>query len=95
MTKSTTFKYNKKQYFWFLDGYLYFPNLAWDAVKVEAIFENDVETCDSDKCVIRQEQSLNIPDYLFSEIEQYVVKELTMTMQVPADGSDDGQNTLR
>ena len=95
MTKSTTFKYNKKQYFWFLDGYLYFPNLAWDAIKVEAIFENDVETCDSDKCVIRQEQSLNIPDYLFSEIEQYVVKELTMTMQVPADGSDDGQNTLR
>jgi hypothetical protein len=95
MTKSTTFKYNKKHYFWFLDGYLYFPNLVWDAVKVEAIFENDVETCDSDKCMIRQEQSLNIPDYLFSEIEQYVVKELTMTMQVPADGSDDGQNTLR
>tara|TARA_R100000655_G_scaffold40480_6_gene76183 strand:- start:1376 stop:2041 length:666 start_codon:yes stop_codon:yes gene_type:complete len=95
MTKTTTFKYNKRQYFWFLDGYLYFPNLEWDAVKIEAIFENDVETCDSDKCIIRQDQSLNIPDYLFSEIEQYVVKELTMTMQVPTDGQDDGQNTLR
>ena len=95
MTKSTTFKYNNKQYFWFLDGHLYFPNLIWDAVKIEAIFENDVETCDSDKCLIRQEQALNIPDYLFSEIEQYVVKELTMTMQVPTDGPDDGQNTLR
>ena len=45
--------------------------------------------------MIRQDQSLNIPDYLFSEIEQYVVKELTMTMQVPADGADDSQNTLR
>jgi len=95
MTKSTTFKYNKKQYFWFLDGYLYFPNLAWDAVKIEAIFENDVETCDSDKCLIKQEQALNIPDYLFSEIEQYVVKELTMSIQVPTDGADDSQNTLR
>lgn len=95
MTKTTTFKYNKRQYFWYLDGYLYFPNLAWDAVKVEAIFENDVETCDSDKCLIKQDQSLNIPDYLFSEIEQYVVKELTMTMQVPTDGADDSQNTLR
>jgi hypothetical protein len=83
MTKTTTFKYNKRQYFWYIDGYLYFPNLAWDAVKVEAIFENDTESCD------------NIPDYLFSEIEQYVIKELSMTLQVPTDGADDGQNTLR
>ncbi len=95
MTKTTTFKYNKRQYFWYLDGYLYFPNLIWDAVKVEAIFENDTESCDSDKCLIKQEQSLNIPDYLFSEVEQYVVKELAMTLQVPTDGADDGQNTLR
>ena len=95
MTKTTTFKYNKRHYFWYLDGYLYFPNLDWDAVKIEAIFENDVETCDSDKCLIKQEQALNIPDYLFSEVEQYVVKELTMTIQVPTDGPDDGQNTLR
>jgi len=62
---------------------------------IEAIFENDVETCDSDDCLLKQDQSFNIPDYLFSEIEQYVVKELTMTMQVPTDGPDDGQNTLR
>ena len=95
MTKTTTFKYNKRQYWWYLDGYLYFPNLEWDAVKIEAIFENDVETCDSDKCVIKQDQSLNIPDYLFSEIEQYVIKELTMSIQVPTDGADDSQNTLR
>ena len=95
MTKTTTFKYNKRQYWWYLDGYLYFPNLEWDAVKSEAIFENDVETCDSDKCVIKQDQSLNIPDYLFSEIEQYVIKELTMSIQVPTDGADDSQNTLR
>ena len=95
MTKTTTFKYNKRQYFWYIDGYLYFPNLAWDAVKVEAIFENDTESCYSDKCLVKQEQSLNIPDYLFSEIEQYVVKELAMTLQVPTDGADDGQNTLR
>ena len=44
MTKTTTFKYNKRQYFWYIDGYLYFPNLAWDAVKIEAIFENDTES---------------------------------------------------
>jgi hypothetical protein len=95
MTKTTTFKYNNRQYFWYLDGYLYFPNLIWDAVKIEAIFENDVETCDSDKCLIKQDQSLNVPDYLFSEIEQYVVQELTQSMQVPTNGADDSQNILR
>jgi|TARA_R110001632_G_scaffold230843_1_gene368689 hypothetical protein len=95
MTKTTTFKYNNRQYFWYLDGYLYFPNLIWDAVKIEAIFENDVETCDSDKCLIKQDQSLNIPDYLFSEIEQYVIQELTQSMQVPTNGADDSQNVLR
>ena len=94
MTKSTTFKYNKRKYWWYLEGYLYFPDLDWDAVRIEAIFENDVEKCD-DECILRQDQALNIPDYLFSEIEQYVVQELTMTMQVPADGADDSQNTLR
>ncbi len=95
MTKTTTFKYNKRQYWWYLDGYLYFPNLIWDAVKIEAIFENDVETCDSDKCLIRQDQALNIPAYLFSEIETFVVKELNMTMQVPNGGHGGGEKKER
>jgi hypothetical protein len=95
MTKSTTFKYNKRPYFWYLNGYLYAPNVDWDAVRMEAIFENNTEKCDTDVCEIQQDRPLNIPDYLFSEIEQYVVKELTMTMQIPTDGPDDSQNALR
>jgi hypothetical protein len=35
------------------------------------------------------------PDYLFGEIEQYVLKELTMSINVPANGPDDSQNSLR
>lgn len=95
ITKSTTFKYNKRQYFWYLNGYLYCPNVEWDAIRVEAIFETDVPTCDSDECVLVQDQPFNIPEYLFSEAEQYAVKELTMIMQVPTDGADDSQNSLR
>ena len=98
ITKSTTYKYNKRQYFWYLDGYLYCPNVEWDAIKVEAIFEGDTsgQTCvTQDDCKIRQDQPLPFPEYLFSEIEQFVIKELTMTMQVPTDGADDGQNSLR
>lgn len=95
ITKSSTFKYNKRPYFWYLNGYLYAPNIEWDAVRMEAIFENKVETCDTDSCLIKQDEVLAIPDYLFSEAEQFVLQELTMISQMPADGADDSQNSLR
>jgi hypothetical protein len=95
ITKSTTFKYNKRPYFWYLNGYIYCPNIDWDAIRIEAIFENNTETCDTDPCEIQQDRPLNIPEYLFSEVEQFVVKELTMAMQIPTDGPDDSQNALR
>jgi hypothetical protein len=62
---------------------------------MEAIFEGQVDTCTTDDCLIKQDQPLPFPEYLFSEIEQFTVKELTITMQVPPDGSDDSQNILR
>ena len=94
ITKSTTFKYNTRKYFWYLNGYLYCPNIDWEAVRMEAIFENKVEICEED-CMTRQNESYNIPEYLFSEVEQMVIKELTMSMSIPTDGADDSQNTLR
>ncbi|BCV02239.1 MAG: hypothetical protein CM15mV51_0560 [uncultured marine virus] len=42
MTKTTSFRYNKTRYFWFLDGYLYMPNIDWDAVKLEGVFDDDL-----------------------------------------------------
>ena len=95
ITKSTTFKYNKRPYFWYINGYIYCPNIDWDAIRVEAIFENNTKTCDTDDCILQQDQPLNIPEYLFAEVEQYVIKEFSITMQVPADGSEDSQNILR
>jgi hypothetical protein len=95
ITKSTTFKYNKRPYFWYLNGYLYCPNIDWDAIRVEAVFEGKVDACDTDACLVRQDDPLPFPEYLFSEIEQFVIKELTMAMQVPTDGPDDSQNVLR
>ena len=95
ITKSTTFKYNRKQYFWYLNGYIYCPNIDWDAIRIEAIFENQVDTCDSDPCLLRQDDQFVLPEYLFSEIEQFVIKELTMSLSIPSDGADDSQNALR
>jgi hypothetical protein len=94
ITKSTTFKYNTRRYFWYLNGYIYCPNIDWEAIRMEAIFENKVEICEED-CMTRQNESYNIPEYLFSEVESMVIKELTMSMSIPTDGPDDSQNTLR
>ena len=95
MTKTTTFKYNKNIYFWYLNGYIYIPNVDWEAVRMEAIFEGKVETCDTDPCEIKQDEQFALPEYLFSEVEQFTLQELTMTLKIPADSVDDSQNTLR
>lgn len=98
MTRTTNFKYNKRAYFWFQNGYLYLPNVEWDAIKIEAIFEGstgDFQCNPQDQCIVKHDQNLALPEYLFSEIEQYVIQELAMAIKVPADGADDSQNSIR
>jgi hypothetical protein len=98
MTKTTNFKYNKKKYFWYLNGYLYLPDLQWDAIKIEGIFEGDRGDflCDEkDQCQLKQNLQLPFPEYLFSEIEQFVLQELSTPTRLPADTTSDGQNILR
>lgn len=100
MSKTSGFKFNKQKYYWYINGYLYFPNVAWEQVQIEGIFEDDLAyfTCSSceERCAPRQEQDFQIPDYLFAQIEQNVIKELTITLQVPADtATDDKQSNLR
>lgn len=91
-------RYNKTKYYWYLNDYLYFPDLEWDAVRVEGIFEDDISSynCDEcDDCLTRQEQSFNVPEYLHGEVESNVLKDLGFTIQVPGDTSSDKQNILR
>jgi len=100
MTKVTTFKYNKNKYYWYLNGYLYFPNIEWEGVKVEGIWEDDInplacDAADGDGCVLRQDQDSNIPDDLFAEIEQAVLQEMMVQVNIPPDQADDKQNVYR
>lgn len=98
MSRTTNFKYNKRKYFWFQNGYLYLPNVEWDAIKIEGIFEGstgDFQCNPEDQCVAKQNQNLALPEYLFSEIEQFVIQELIMAAKIPTDGPDDSQNVLR
>lgn len=99
MSKTSGFKFNKNKYYWYMNDHLYFPNIPWESIKVEGIFEEDISeytcTCE-EKCIPRQDQDFQVPDYLFAQIEQAVLKELTMTMNVPTDPAvSDKQNILR
>jgi hypothetical protein len=97
MSKTSTFKYNKKKYYWFLNGYLYFPDLDWDEVMIEAIFDGDINhiSCNLDACRIIQDQPLSIPAKLFAEIEKQVLADLGTTINIPEQGNDDKQSPLR
>ncbi len=97
MANLSSFKYNKNKYYWYLGGYLYFPNIVWEAVAVEGLWDDSIEMylCDGDQCKPRQDSDTHIPEYLFAEIEQMVLKELTFLMQVPIENNDDNQNPLR
>lgn len=98
LTHSSGYKYNKSFYYWFLDGYLYLPNVQWEGVSVTALFEENVSlyTCLSeDDCSLAQDRQIPVPEYLFAEIEQYALKEILTTGSIPADSNDDSQNVLR
>jgi hypothetical protein len=97
MTKTSAFKYNKSKYYWFMNGYLYIPDVEWEAVSVEGIFDTDIAgySC-SDPCQQVQDQALNIPPELFAEIEQQVVNDFMKTAQFPQDNFiSDKQSILR
>ena len=99
MTKSKTFKYNKTKYYWFLDGHIYIPDVEWEGIRITAMFDEDVsaENCalDPTDCTIEQDRSLNVPEHLFSEIEQMVIQQVLTAGQIPSDGPDDSQNVMR
>lgn len=97
VANSKNFKYNKTKYYWYLNDYLYFPNLEWDAIRIEGIFEDDISkwTCEEDACLVKHDQSFNVPDYLLAELEGYVVKDLLGMYQVPVDTAIDKQNIAR
>jgi hypothetical protein len=98
ISNTSSFKYNKTGYYWYLNDYLYFPDIQWEAVRLEGIFEDDITgyNCDTcDDCILRRDQSFNVPDYLHAEMESNVIKDLGITLQIPPDVDTNKQNILR
>ena len=97
MTKTSGFKYNKQKYYWYLDGYLYFPNIDWDAVKIEGVFTEDISTLEKngESCTKKQLHSINVPEFLLAEIEKMAIGDFIQRLQIPTDKSDDNINLNR
>lgn len=95
---SKTFKYNTAQYYWYQNGYLFFPDSQLEGVIVEAMWEDLLDgfcNPNNKSCMKMQEKRLSVPDYLFAEIEQMVEQEFMNTARLPIDTADDSQNILR
>lgn len=100
MANTSTFKYNKDKYFWYLNGHLYFPNSEIESVAITAIWEDniaylDCSSSEEEICMPKQDQDIPVPEYLVAEAEQLVLKDLGFTLQVPQDVNDDKQNISR
>jgi len=97
ISKSTSFKYNKTKYYWYLNDYLYFPNIEWGAVRIEAITESDISKykCNSDEaCLPMQEISFNVPDYILARAESLLMQGLGISLQIQPDLENDNRSTL-
>ena len=90
-------RYNFKKYYWYMDGYLYLPDVQWRAVRIEGVFEGNIDYINQGvvNCVPMHQQRCNIPEFLYSEIEQLVRQELAGLPSLPADPAQDNQSLLR
>jgi hypothetical protein len=93
--KKKTAKFNKEKYYWFSNGYLYLPNVEWDAIKVDAYFDEDINNdCDEDEnCKSKLDEIFRIPEYLVSSMDQLVYQDLSVHVQLPYDEAlNDNEN---
>jgi len=98
MANGKNFKYNKKKYYWYSDGYLFFPDIEWESVMVEGVFNGNIDkyNCNEDaECSLALSREVPLPDYLFAEVEQMVLKEIMTAGSIPSDNADDSQSILR
>ena len=74
-------KYDKTFYYWWSDGHLYFPNIEWKGVRIQALFELDIDKyndcCDAyDPCKPLLDNTFRIPKELLAVCIDNVNKEI-------------------
>lgn len=79
--EDTNHKYDKTLYYWWSGGYLYFPNIEWKKIKIEALFEFDIDKENSccekvDLCKTLLDNTFRIPKELLAVCVDNVNKEM-------------------
>lgn len=90
-------KYDKSKYFFYDNGYLYFPKSEIRKVIIKGYFVDDVvNSCDEDttSCKSFLDMEARVPQYILGELMNQVLTELTkLTMQIqPDDQVDKAEN---
>jgi hypothetical protein len=95
-------KYDKSSYFFYNNGYLYFPKSTIRKVMVKGYFKseiiNDCEACpsDVDPCLPFIDTPVRIPTYLIAELLQHVLAELTsLTLKIQQEEQIDKNETRK
>jgi len=93
---SPNFKYDKTKYYWFSNGYLYFPDNEWDGIKIDAAFKEQLTECgDKDLCTDAQDMEIYMPEYIFKSVRNEVLQDLSIHYQIPVDQTNDKNNASR
>jgi hypothetical protein len=81
-------KYDNNKYFFFNNGYLYFPKKSVKMVMVKGHFKSTVVSCcegEEVPCVSKLEENAMMPAKLRGELMEYVKKDLLPYKQLPMD----------
>lgn len=89
-TENPHSKYDKGRYYYYNNGYLYFPNTPIKMVQVKGYFIDEViNECKIEdhhkKCMSNIDKPLRIPTSLVGELMEHVVNDLINLRKVPAD----------
>lgn len=97
-------KYDRTRYYYYNNGYLYFPNQRIKSIMVKAYFEDEDEVAefgecnskDYDPCSSKLEHDARIPDKIIGELMKFVVSDLVPQRQLPNDTQiDKNENNIR
>lgn len=83
-------RYDKSRYYYFYNGYLYFPNQPIHMVEIKGYFQDEiVNECRPDehhkRCWSHMQKKLRVPEYVLGELMDHALNDLINTKKIPTD----------
>ena len=100
--ENSELKYDKALYYFYSNGYLYFPNLKWKKIEIQAYFQETLK--DENNCCVQEDngclsfldEDFRIPEILLARCIELVNQEIFNTYQrIPSDEQIDKNETRK